>query len=200
MSEVVDTPLNPPRRALWKTLALSGALLMSGVIIGVGLTLIGIRHRLDDFRSRPDLLSQRMVQRMSKDLQLTDKQTDEIKKIFASTREEADAMRQRNRAQAQAFFREFQNKVAQVLTPSQQKEWEVWFRQARERAFHNRPGGPQGDRDERKGERPGPDRGFGDRTQRNGDSSESIGPPPVGIPERAFATESQPNDDTPAEP
>lgn len=196
-----DSPmdiLTPPRRSWWKTVALSAALFASGVVIGVGLTLMGIRNRLDEFRSRPDLLSQRMVQRMEHDLGLTSRQTEEIRKIFDASREEADAMRQRNRAQAQAFFREFQNKVAQVLTPSQQKEWEEWFRKARDRAMQHRPG----DRDEKRGDKPGENRGFrdgpppGDR--RDGpppppNFESEIGPPPPGIPEHHFAP--KPGDD-----
>ncbi len=194
MSETPDntpeSPLPVPRRSVWKTVALGTVLLLCGMFIGSGLTLIGIKRRVDEFRARPDLLSERMVDRMDAELELTDKQTEEIRKIFGEARRESAQMRERGRAQAQAFFRDFQGKVSQVLTPSQQSEWEEWFRKARGRAMRERSGGPRDkDNDGKRGDGP-PERGFGDRPR--GDELPSVlGPPPEGIPERHFAPDAE---------
>lgn len=161
LGESQDKALPAPRRYVWKTVALSAVLVFCGMFIGSGLTLIAIKRRADEFRARPELLSQRMVERMQSDLDLTQNQTDQIDKIFADARREAMEMRERNRAQAQAFFRDLQGKVSQVLTPSQQSEWEEWFRRARNRAMkgpHERP------REENRG--PGADRNDSERDGR----------------------------------
>jgi hypothetical protein len=125
---------------------MSAVLVLCGIFIGSGLTLMALKRRVDEFRSRPDLLSQRMLDRMKTDLELTDSQSEEIRKIFTEARREAGQMRERNRAQTQAFFREFQGDVAQVLTPSQQSEWEEWFRRARSRAMKDRHEGSKDDK------------------------------------------------------
>lgn len=179
-----DPGLPPPRRSWARSVVLGTVLLLCGTVIGSGLTLVALKRRADEFRARPDLLSTRMLERMQADLDLTAKQKVEIEKIFADARKDASEARRRNQAQAQAFFREFQNKVAQVLTPSQQKEWEDWFRKARERAMRNRPGGPPGDHGEKKGDRT--NRGFREPATPS-DAEAPLAPPPQGIPERHFA-------------
>ena len=182
---MVDEAHNPlegalpaPRRYVWKTVALSTVLVLCGMFIGSGLTLMAINRRVDEFRARPELVSERMVERMQADLELTEKQTEEIRKIFGDARRDAGQMRERNRAQAQAFFRDFQGKVSQVLTPSQQAEWEEWFRKARGRAIRDR----HEDKHDRREPRGAPD----DRFRHDGTTSpperelhrSGDGPPP----------------------
>jgi hypothetical protein len=183
--------LPPPRRSWWKAATLGAVLFLSGLFIGGGLTLIALKRRADEFRARPDLLSQRMMERMQTELALTDKQAEEIDKIFEDAHKEASEMRRRSRAQAQAFFREFQAKVAQVLTPAQQEQWEEWFRKARDRAMKDRwQGGPREENGAR-GDGESPGRGFRQRPP-SGHPEPPIGPPPPGIPEHHFNQESDP--------
>lgn len=156
-----------PRSSRVKPVLLGAVLLMSGVVIGSGLTLIGLKWRADEFRSRPDMFSNRILSKMEDDLNLTKEQKAELSKIFKAAREDLDDVRRQHRAQAQSFFREFHDDVAKVLTVKQQTEWEEWWKRARERAFKDRggPGGPGGS-DGRNGPggppRPGERRGPGE--------------------------------------
>jgi hypothetical protein len=197
-SPAPQSTLPVPRRSWIKTIAFGVILLLSGMVIGSGLTVIGIRRWANEMRDRPDMFSERILARMQNDLKLTNQQKTEIEKIFKDAREELDEVRQRHRAQGQAYFKEIHDKVAQVLTSTQQKNWDDWWRRARERAFKDRPGGPS-----RSGKEPGgsdrdhrpkadADRGAprdpSDRTIPPAFQREvAPGPPPNGIPELHFA-------------
>ena len=141
-ASATQAPLPAPRRSWLKTAALGIVVLLSGMIIGSGLTVIGIRRWADEMRQRPDMFSNLILSRMERDLKLTKDQKSELGKIFKDTREELEEVRDQHRAQAQAFFRDFHDQVIRVLTPGQQKEWEKMWKRARERAFKERPGGP----------------------------------------------------------
>lgn len=141
-SPAATSTLPVPRRSWIKTVALGIVLLTSGMVIGSGVTVMGIRRWANEMRDRPDMFSDRILARMQNDLKLTKDQKGEIEKIFKQAREELDEVRQRHRAQGQAYFKEIHDKVAQVLTPSQQQDWDDWWRRARERAMKGRPGGP----------------------------------------------------------
>jgi Spy/CpxP family protein refolding chaperone len=151
---------------------------------------IGIRRWAEEMRQRPDLFSNRVLTRMESDLKLTKGQKAELSKIFKSTREELDEVRSQHRVQAQAFFKDFHDQVAQVLTPTQQKEWEEWWKRARERAFKERSGGPprpQGGDKERQKEMKSPE----ELKQRDGAAAapERRPEPPQGIPEQHFGSD-----------
>ncbi len=191
-----------PRRSWMKTVALGTVVLVSGMVIGSGLTVVGIRRYADEMRRRPDMFSNRILSRMEKDLKLTKDQKSELGKIFKDAREELDEVRGQHRAQAHAFFRDFHDQVARVLTPDQQKKWEETWKRARERAFKYRSGGPP---------RPGgPERDRGPREYLPLDEMKNRNPsappvetsePPQGIPERHFAPDpSAPSAENQAEP
>jgi len=183
-----------PRPSRVKPVLLGAVLLISGIVIGSGLTLIGLKRRADEFRSRPDMFSNRILSKMETDLNLTKEQKSELSKIFKAAREDLDNVRRQHRAQAQGFFREFHDDVANVLTVKQQEEWEEWWKRARERAFKDRggpggPGGPDGrngpdgrDGPSGSGERRGPgaprDPAISDRAPQGGPRPDLGLPPP----------------------
>lgn len=179
-------PVPQPSRI--KPVLLGTVLLMSGIVIGSGLTLIGLKRRADEFRSRPEMFSNRILSKMEDDLNLTKEQKAELNKIFKQAREDLDDVRRQHRAQAQSFFREFHDDVAKVLTVKQQAQWEEWWKRARERAFKDRggprPGGPEGSEGRSGPGGPGERRGPGE--PRDPAMSERVppnGPPPdFGVP------------------
>lgn len=202
---LTETLLPAPRRSWIKTIALGSVLLFSGMIIGSGLTVIGIRRWADEMRQRPDMFSNRILSRMEQDLKLTKDQKSEVGKIFKDAREELDEVRGQHRAQAQAFFRDFHDEIARVLTPNQQKEWETWWKRVRERTFKERPGGPPRAGGPEKDRAPREYRPLDDvkeqkRAPVDGDDAVQS-PPPQGIPERHFAPDpSAPSAENQAEP
>ncbi len=164
-----------PRRSRMKAFMLGTVLLLSGVVIGSGLTLIGLNRRAQEFRQRPDMFSNRILSKMETDLELTKEQKSELSKIFKAAREDLDDVRRQHRVQAQAFFRDFHDQVAQVLTVKQQGQWEEWWKRARERAFQERggPGGPSGQAGPGgQGGKPKPE------NQKEGGKPEKAPPPP----------------------
>lgn len=172
-----------PGRSRTKTVLLGAVLLISGMVIGSGLTLIGLKRRADEFRQRPEMFSSRILSKMETDLKLTKEQKAELAKIFKEAREELDDVRRQHRAQGQAYFRDFHDEVARVLTVKQQAEWEEWWKRARERAWKDRggSGGPPrpGDRDGRDGpDGPNRRRGPGELRAPEMRDEPPDGPPP----------------------
>lgn len=197
-SPETQATLPVPRRSWVKTVALGTVVLLSGMVIGSGLTVIGAKLWFDQARARPELFQDRMLARMQKDLSLTNQQKAEIKKIFNDAHDDLEDYRQRHRAQTQAFFRDIHDKVAQVLTAKQQKEWDEWWRRARERATREGPGGtprpgmgPGGPERERRPrmdvDRIIPKVPGGQPTPSTDQKDVTPAPPPNGIPERHFA-------------
>lgn len=163
-------PVPQPSRV--KPILLGTVLLISGMVIGSGLTLIGLKRRADEFRSRPDMFSMRILSKMESDLELTKEQKAELSKIFKAAREDLDDVRRQHRAQGQAFFKDFHDQVTNVLTVKQQEEWEAWWKRARERAWKERGGGPGGP------PRPGERDGKPDGPERGSHEHKPDGPPP----------------------
>lgn len=133
-----EQPLPVTRRAWLKTAALSVALLFSGAVIGSGVTVIALRRRAEDARQHPDWLSRRTVDRMRHKLDLSDEQTEEIRRIIAESRDRARTLRREHWDEAKALMETMHEDVSAVLTPEQRAEWEEWIRRARERTFRKR--------------------------------------------------------------
>ncbi len=136
-----DQALPQTRRSWLKTAALSLALLLSGAVIGSGVTVIALRRRADEARRHPEWLSRRTLARMRDRLDLSDAQAEQIRQIFANTRRQAQMLRGEHRREARAIMDVMHEDVSAVLTPEQRAEWERWIRRARERAF--RRNGPK---------------------------------------------------------
>jgi len=145
------------RRGRVKTVALGVALLVSGAVIGSGLTLVVIKRGLDKARDQPSMLSQRMLSRMERHLDLTPDQSAEIREIFQENRKRVHAFRERHHERAQSFMEGLHDDVAAVLNPEQREKWDAWYAKARKRAFRHRPPkSGEGPAHRREGDRPPP--------------------------------------------
>lgn len=127
------------RRSWLRTTVFSVALLLSGAVIGSGVTVMVIHQRFDEARKHPEWLSRRMVDHFREKLDLTDQQTKQIREIFSDTRQRTQALRREQRTEAQAIMQQMHDDVAAVLTPEQREKWDEWFKRVRERAFRRPP-------------------------------------------------------------
>jgi len=205
-SSATQATLPAPQRSWIKTAFLGTVVLLSGMIIGSGLTIIGVRQWADEMRQRPDMFSYLILSRMEQELSLTKQQKSELGKILKDTKSELEEMRAQHRAQGQAFFRDFHDQVVRVLTPDQQKEWEAMWKRARERAFKERPGGGAPRTGGQEKEHPQreykPLNEMKERPHAPADGDDAAqSPPPQGIPEHHFAPDpSAPSAENQAEP
>ena len=63
-----------PRRRIWLAIVLGAVILVCGIAIGSGGTIIWIRHKMEQFLRGPDQMRAKLVARVRSQLNLTDEQ------------------------------------------------------------------------------------------------------------------------------
>jgi Spy/CpxP family protein refolding chaperone len=87
------------------------------------------------------VMGPRVVERLAETLQLTDEQKARFDAIMVQRRGRLDAMRAELRARFEAEQRDLRNAIREILTPEQQRRFDVWVRR-QSRAEQPAPGPP----------------------------------------------------------
>ncbi len=92
----------------------------------------------------------RLIDRLDRELQLTDEQRAGIQKIFEARRERLEGVQRDMRSRMDQEQRELQAEIRKVLTPEQQPKFDKWLEEDRSRGRGRRGGpfGPPGNRPE----------------------------------------------------
>ena len=185
MAEPIDknpAPLPPPAASKLRPVIFGVVLLMCGVAIGSGATILLVRSEANRAMRDPNWMTQRAAARLEKDLNLTANQAAQVREIFQAHRERVHAFRSQHGDRARQMFRELQRDIEEVLTPGQAEKFRARLQRARERTFrnHDRWRGDRGD---------GPRDGDGDGRRRHGSKPDGWDPegrrpsgPPLGEP------------------
>ena len=135
-------PLRPRRRRVWPMVLLSVVILLSGMAIGSGITLLWIqRIVLNRFR-HPERVPAEMTARLRYRLRLTDEQAKQVEQILRDRQQRLRAIFREIRPRAQAEWERMRAEVAEVLTPEQAKKWNDYFSAVRRRWSLNGRGRP----------------------------------------------------------
>lgn len=86
----------------------------------------------------------RLIDRLDRELDLTDEQRANIERIFESRREPLERTQREMRDRMEREQRELQAEIRKVLTPDQQPKFEKWLEQDRSRGRGRRGGRPPG--------------------------------------------------------
>jgi hypothetical protein len=118
---------SPTRRRRWLTLLMALVVFVSGVVCGVGIGMeFQKRHFLDILR-HPERGPERIVTRMRSQLQLDDRQTQQVRAIVARRVAVLDKIYGETVNPLLAKQLElFRAEVAEVLNPEQQAEWDKY--------------------------------------------------------------------------
>ncbi len=178
---------------------MGAVLLVCGIVIGAGGTTLIVQNRLEQPDAAPSQFSQRLMGRMTRDLDLTDEQAKEVRAVFQSHSVEMRTVREEMDGRVDVLRATMQQEVRAILTPEQVEKWEKRIQEYR-RDRHGPPhddGSPRNFRDghpprdqfdgprSRDGRRPPPERGDRDQDEkvrdgRRGDLFEGRRPPPDG--------------------
>lgn len=119
-----------PRRRRWVSILLSLLLLVSGMVIGSGATLI-VAHNIIQHRARhPEELPGRAVARLRRPLNLSDNQAVQIRTILRERLGKLQAMRRQWQPLLETELDGIEKDVAAALSLEQA---EIWHRIAREK-------------------------------------------------------------------
>lgn len=166
-----------------KPVLFSLLILISGIIIGVGLTRITSRYLKGPRKlpPGPEYMSERMVQRIIRELHLTPEQQQQISPIVTRHMKAIDDIRKEARPKVSQEVKSMNEEILAILDDSQQQLWQNQIQRmqrhfSRMKQYH----GPDGKRRRGRGSGPGfgPDEPGRQRRFRGWESPQGPPPPP----------------------
>ncbi|MBX7255589.1 MAG: hypothetical protein K1Y02_04425 [Candidatus Hydrogenedentes bacterium] len=121
---VHKTTVRRPRFFHWPTLLLAFVVLICGIVIGAAGTTAIIGKRIVDAVQHPESNASRAANRLRRQLDLTDDQTQQVEKILAERTKAFGAIYRDNLPRIAQEFALTKQQIAEVLTPEQQQEWQ----------------------------------------------------------------------------
>jgi len=149
-----ETSAAPPakrRSRVWPQVLLGIAILVCGMLIGAGGTIVLGRRILVPGARQPAQLSGAIAKGMARRLNLTPEQERETRRIVREHMERVNELRDQGRRDIQQELDAMRDEVAEVLTPQQAQAWKRQFEHIRR--FAPQPSGG------RRGPGAPPDRG-----------------------------------------
>jgi hypothetical protein len=142
-------PVTPERKAI----LFSALTLVSGIIIGAGLTLIvtGNSNTQKSLPPAPEYMSGRMVKRIAEELKLPPEQREQLGPIVQKHMKAMDDIRQDARPKIMEEIEQMNDEIMAILDEGQQKLWQDKMKHMQEHftRMRNRRG-PDGGRRDRK--------------------------------------------------
>jgi hypothetical protein len=114
----------PPRPRRWLRLLLAAVIFLSGIAVGVGVSLIVVRNRLVFAIHHPDEMPAVIAARLRRPLKLSDEQVQEVQRILSERQRALQELRRRVQPRVEAELDEVERQIAQVLDDQQQERWQ----------------------------------------------------------------------------
>lgn len=118
------------RGATW---LFAAVIFLGGCGVGAGLTYLRIGRVLQERVFSPDDLPERMARRVTRELDLTDKEEKRLVKIFTRRIESLAAAREESMARIEPELDELDAEVAEVLGPEKAEKWDKTLKKKRKR-------------------------------------------------------------------
>ncbi|MBP8605288.1 MAG: hypothetical protein KBI46_05535 [Phycisphaerae bacterium] len=140
------------QKPMFKPVLLSIVILVSGIVIGSGLTWLALpRPAMPELPPAPEFIRSRMVERMAEELHLSVEQQEQIKPIIAKHMNAIDALRAEAQPKIRQEIEAMNEEILQTLDETQKQRWQEQIKRMQEgfRRMHRRgPGEERRDRDE----------------------------------------------------
>ncbi|NOZ20045.1 MAG: hypothetical protein GXP25_03045 [Planctomycetes bacterium] len=115
------------RRRTVLMVLLGGVILLSGIVIGSGLTLLWLQNKLLYMLHHPEDAPNAIALRLQSKLDLTDEQTKQVEAILRERQKHSQALRREVQPRVEEQLAKARDEVAKVLTPEQAKRWHAYF-------------------------------------------------------------------------
>ena len=116
----------PRRRRLW-TILLALIIFICGVLVGGGLSFkiiaAGYKRAFQD----PDVLTERIIRRMERRLDLNSDQIKQVREIILEQQKAIQSLHKEFRPRLDSQIEKTRKELAKVLTPEQAQKWEKIF-------------------------------------------------------------------------
>lgn len=138
MANTSTQPQLPKPPKTWMTLLIGGLLIVSGMVMGAGGTILLVKDRVGEHRSDHGPAPDHLMRRIAEDLELTETQHDQIYSIVETHQKEMEVIRQSMKDEVDVCFDTLKTDIEAVLTPEQLTIWEERIKKFRKRG----PRGP----------------------------------------------------------
>ena len=124
MTDNTIQPQQDLKKSKTRPILFSLLILLSGIIIGSGATVIILRQSVADEKSRlPEEFSRRMVKRLTRELHLTEQQQQQIQPIIEKHMKAMDAIRNEARPKIRQELEDMNDELMAVFDNTQQQIW-----------------------------------------------------------------------------
>ena len=127
--------LKPPRRRWLRTVVLGCLILICGALIGSGLTFRFLWSTMMGNIGKPDKMTQRIVRRIDRRLDLSSEQRQKVEEIVARRMKALRALRLEVQPRMEAELKSMQLEIRGFLRPDQTLQWDKDVQKFRERWF-----------------------------------------------------------------
>lgn len=123
-----------PKKRRWRAFFLGVVILVCGMVIGAGGTVVVMKHIILHAIQHPEEAPQRITDRVRGRLDLTEAQATKVKAILAERQKKIQALRRQVQPEVEKELEKAKEDVAAVLNPDQAKKWRerfdhlrIWF-------------------------------------------------------------------------
>ena len=123
--------LAPARRCRWGSFLLALVILLCGVAIGAGATVLLMIKHVQQVIHHPEIFPAHLASRLQSKLDLSDQQTAQVEGILRSRQAAIQKIRVRFQPEFKADLDGLEKDIAGVLNPEQAEEWRKWVQEKR---------------------------------------------------------------------
>lgn len=133
-------PLRPPhRRRLAARLLFGSVVLLSGMVIGAGVTLLWVQQKALYIVHHPQDAPAAVAARLRSKFRLSGDQEKRVEQVLRKRQASLQAIRREVQPRVMAELEKVREEVAQVLTPEQAEKWNAYFRSMQEKWLPSLP-------------------------------------------------------------
>jgi hypothetical protein len=108
------------------------AIFLSGLLVGVGLTLMAVRQGVLYGIHHPEELPVRVAARLRRPLSLSDQQADRVEAIIRQRQSQLQEIRRRFQPEVEAELEQVYQQVREILDDQQRERWDQIYTRLRE--------------------------------------------------------------------
>lgn len=127
------------RRRIWLSVLLTLVVFVSGLVVGVGGTLIAVRHEMLRVVHNPQEAPARIAAHLRSKLGLSDEQTRQVEAVVARRQAALQAIRHLVQPQVEAELDQAANEIGQILNESQRQDWDAMVAKIRQNWLPTQP-------------------------------------------------------------
>ena len=129
----VPTPASgSAHRVRWLRPLMLSAIFLSGLLVGVGITLLAVRQGMLYGIHHPEEMPVRVVARLRRPLSLSDEQADRIESIIRQRQVHLQEIRRRYQPEVEAELEQIYQQIRESLDDQQRERWDQMYTRLRE--------------------------------------------------------------------